>query len=106
MLHRLSSQVAGHLFRNRANKGPQARTLTYTAEAGTSNLRYHGSSSAPLSDSRRLITSRGSQMISRGRSLRQRSRVAILIGIAGYAFLLGKIERIPEPDESKVASTQ
>lgn len=46
------------------------------------------------------------QMISRGRSLRQRSRVAILVGIAGYAFLLGKIERIPEPDESKVASTR
>jgi hypothetical protein len=45
-------------------------------------------------------------MLSRGRSLRQRSRVAILVGIAGYAFLLGKIERIPEPDESKVASTQ
>jgi hypothetical protein len=59
MLHRFSSQVAGHLFRNRANEGSQARTLTCTAEAGTSNLCY-GSSCAPLSDSRGLITSRGS----------------------------------------------
>lgn len=30
--------------------------------------------------------------------------VAIVVGIAGYAFLLGKIERIPEPDKGKVAS--
>ena len=24
--------------------------------------------------------------------------IAILVGIAGYAFLLGKIERIPDPE--------
>jgi hypothetical protein len=28
--------------------------------------------------------------------------VAILVGIAGYAFLLGKIERIPDPETAEL----